>query len=243
MASRASAMTWLEDIGAEADRFAFEGALRMEGIGGGGGTLTPLMLFMLLMLLMLEKDGAFWYCRRTPWAGFSGSPRPGGPDGRSGRSIRSMLEVVLFVGDTVEGVGRVRGSWWRVGREEWKKGGRRGYRVLSVGNGGGPRVRDRLSGGGHASIQATFSTECVWVFRPMVRCVVGLWRNEGSSWMERILIVVSTGSREGFGQSVGLCRGVCVWMCHKGHRVVAAPRAVDGRVARSGWGRSGEGIE
>lgn len=28
---------------------------------------------------------------------------------------------------------------------------------------GVPRVRDRLSGGGHASIQATFSTECVWV--------------------------------------------------------------------------------
>jgi hypothetical protein len=169
MASRASAMTWLEDIGAEADRFAFEGALRMEGIGGGGGTLTPLMLFMLLMLLMLEKDGAFWYCRRTPWAGFSGSPRPGGPDGRSGRSIRSMLKGVLFVGDTVEGVGRVRGSWWRVGREEWKKGGRRGYRVLSVGNGGCLECGTGSPGEATPRYRRPFRQSVYGVFRPMVR--------------------------------------------------------------------------
>lgn len=88
MESRARDMTWLDDTGFEADRFALDDALRsdgIEGIEGIGGAF------------MLEKDGVFWYCRRTPWAGLSGSPRPGGmfgppmdPEGRSDLSFRSI---------------------------------------------------------------------------------------------------------------------------------------------------------
>ena len=72
MASLASAMTWLEGIGGAAISDEFCGPARLMGIGGGGGMLRGREL--------LERP-------LRPWAGLSGSPRPGG---RSDRSIATM---------------------------------------------------------------------------------------------------------------------------------------------------------
>lgn len=50
-------MTWLADIGAEAERLELEACLNISGIGGGGG--------------ILDKEVC---SRRSPCAGFEGSP-------------------------------------------------------------------------------------------------------------------------------------------------------------------------